>query len=370
MCALGALLLAGCASQSVRARPVGEAVREGIDHLLRTQNRDGSWGSAGDTTGFDVWAPGWASHYAFRVATTALCVMALRATVRLEPDGPRSPQAARMDDAAARGVEYLLKNTDIGRLDKMVMYNVWGHTYAVQALSAEYAKRRDERLKRAVERHVKWLDNYETMYGGWNYYDFTIGTQRPASSGTSFGSGAGVVALAEAKRAGIAVPERMLERALRVCQWCRNPDGSYLYDYEFRFVPLHLANRPKGSLGRAQAPNYALWTHGRLVSDDDVRAGLEAMFRERRFLECGRKRQFPHEAYYFNSGYYYYYGHYYAARIVAELPPADRAKYAPQVLAGVLPFQETDGSWWDYRMYAYHKPYGTALALMTIARLR
>jgi len=32
--------------------------------------------------------------------------------------------------------------------------------------------------------------------------------------------------------------------------------------------------------------------------------------------------------------------------------------------------QEQDGSWWDYPLYSYHKPYGTAFALMALTRCR
>jgi squalene cyclase len=356
---LTAAAIAGCGAERVRERPVDDAVREGVAYLVRSQNPDGSWGHAGDTTGFDVYAPIPGSHHAFRGATTALAVMGLRAS------GLEEGRAA-----ADRGVDWLVANTDVRRHDGNVFYNVWAHTFALQALAGEYARSKDERLAKAAAAHVRGLERYETMHGGWNYYDFSMSTQTPSSSGTSFGTGAGVVALADARAAGLPVTDRLVERGLRVLQRCRTPEGAYLYDLDFRYYPMHPANRTKGSLGRAQAPNCALWMSGRLLDADAIRAGLEAMFREHRFLECGRKRQFPHEAYYFNSGYYYYYGHYYAARLVSELPAGDRANYAQQVLAGVLPFQEPDGSWWDYRMYGYHKAYGTALALMTIARLQ
>ncbi len=29
-----------------------------------------------------------------------------------------------------------------------------------------------------------------------------------------------------------------------------------------------------------------------------------------------------------------------------------------------------DGSWWDFPLYDYHQQYGTAFALMTLARCR
>jgi hypothetical protein len=28
--------------------------------------------------------------------------------------------------------------------------------------------------------------------------------------------------------------------------------------------------------------------------------------------------------------------------------------------------QEKDGSWWDYPLYNYHRPYGTSFALMSL----
>ena len=36
----------------------------------------------------------------------------------------------------------------------------------------------------------------------------------------------------------------------------------------------------------------------------------------------------------------------------------------------LLALQEKDGSWWDYPLYDYHQPYGTAFALMSLQRCR
>jgi hypothetical protein len=70
------------------------------------------------------------------------------------------------------------------------------------------------------------------------------------------------------------------------------------------------------------------------------------------------------------AGYFYYYGHYYAALCVEELS-SELAKPYRKALAGLLlPLQEKDGSWWDYPLYDYHQPYGTAFALMTLQRCR
>ena len=40
------------------------------------------------------------------------------------------------------------------------------------------------------------------------------------------------------------------------------------------------------------------------------------------------------------------------------------------VVQTIVPKQEKDGSWWDYPLYDYHQPYGTAFALMTLIRCR
>jgi hypothetical protein len=48
--------------------------------------------------------------------------------------------------------------------------------------------------------------------------------------------------------------------------------------------------------------------------------------------------------------------------------PQQRHEYARKLASHVLPHQEEDGSWWDYAMWDYHKPYGTAYAVMTLLR--
>lgn len=365
---LAALLGAGCAPRDlepamegpVRAREISTAIRDGARYLVDTQNRDGSWGSSGGSRGFDLYAPVPGSHDGFRSATTALCVLAL-----LEAKGPQ--------DTINRGLEWLITTEPARRAQPDVMYNVWGNTYALQALAAGYESTHEElaraRLRLAAERQVELLRRYETHAGGWNYYDFDIGSRSPGSWPTSFGTAAALVAFFDADRAGLDMPEDLIRRAKAAVEGCRKPDGSYIYDLGFRYYPNHPANQPKGGLGRMQAGNVALYLWGSgLVDKSKLRMGLEKMAEEHRFLEVGRKRQYPHEAFYMNSGYYYYFGHYYAARAIDLIDPADRAVRRARLAAFVLPHQEEDGSWWDYAMFSYHKPYGTAYALMTLLR--
>ena len=86
--------------------------------------------------------------------------------------------------------------------------------------------------------------------------------------------------------------------------------------------------------------------------------------------ENGRKRPYPHTTLYQVSGYYYYFDHYYAACLIESLGADAKRQYGPQLMNVILPLQESDGSWWDYPMWDYHKPYGTAFAIMSLLRCK
>jgi hypothetical protein len=52
------------------------------------------------------------------------------------------------------------------------------------------------------------------------------------------------------------------------------------------------------------------------------------------------------------------------------LPAADRPQYQQHLARTLLNVQEKDGSWWDYPLYDYHQPYGTAFALLSLKQCR
>jgi hypothetical protein len=188
---------------------------------------------------------------------------------------------------------------------------------------------------------------------------------------TSFGTAAGLVALYEAKDAGVELPGRLAELALKRLEESRLPTGFFMYGSDYKYIPRIPANMERGSIGRTQPCNYALWLwKSPKVNQPAIRAGLEAFFKDHAFLDMGRLRWMPHESWYQTSGYYYFYDHYYAARLLDSLPSEDRGVYAKQIAEHVLPHQEPDGSWWDFPMWDFHKPYGTAFGVMTLLRCR
>lgn len=376
-CVLSLALVAGCAASSSRpvanrpapraadtlepvaARPIDRAIQEGIAFLKSSQNPDGSWGTGLQTRGLEIYHSVPGSHDAFRVATSALCVMALREAG--EAGG----------EAHARGVQYLVEQGQARRDTGTLLYNVWAHSYALHALAIEYRHRPSKAIKAAAEEQVDRLRRYESYAGGWNYYDFVAQTQQPSLEATSFGTAAALLAMHEARQAGINVPQALFDRAIRRVEECRLPDGSYLYGSDSRWNPAAVHNQMQGSTGRMQACNVALWTLGSArVGHDESLAGLQILLDNHNWIAIARKRPFPHEAWYANSGYYYYFGHYHAALVLERVQTPLKPELARRLADVVLPYQEADGSWWDYAMWDYHKPYGTAYAVMTLLRCR
>lgn len=342
------------------------SIRRGVSFLLDSQNKTGSWGSP-ELTGVPIVA-GIGSHHAFEVAVTALCVQAL-----IELDD-RSESVRRAID---RGEEYLFRELPkVRRDDPMLIYNIWTHAYGIAALVEMYGRKPDDEERRAKIRELirgqfDRLTRYESVEGGWGYYDFNAGTQRPDSSSTSFINAAVLVALHEAGEIGVEPPEKVVRRGVEATRLQRKPDFTYVYGTYLRKAPVAEIQRPGGSLGRSQACNLAL----RLWGDEAVTVAvletwLDRLITRNGWLDMARKRPIPHESHFMVAGYFYYFGHYYGARCIDELPEADRPFYRDHLARILMAVQERDGSWWDYPLYNYHRPYGTAFALMSLKRCR
>ena len=345
------------------------AIGKGIEFLLADQNPNGSWGSATHTKDLNIYAPVPGAHDAFRAAVTALAILAL-----YETGGERADVRAALDRAEAWLLEHL---GQVRRANGDAIYNVWTHCYGLQCLihceqrtPAENTERRRQ-ITDLINLQFDLLQRYESVDGGWGYYDFRYRTKQPSSDSMSFLNAAVLVAFKESETAGHAPPQRMVDRAIVATQRQRLPDDSFLYGEYLKWQPRMGINRPGGSLGRTQACNLALRLWGdKTITDQLVADWLDRLVARNGWLDIGRKRPVPHESWFSVAGYFYYFGHYYAARCIEELPAEQRPPHKAQLAHLMLDKQEKDGSWWDYPFYAYHQPYGTSFALMTLARCR
>jgi len=347
-----------------------KSIQRGLHFLLKSQNKDGSWGSAHKTKDLNIWAPAPGGHQAFRSAVTAMCIEGLIETGAAD----KEPKAKA---ALERAETWLLENLPhLRRADAFTIYNVWGHAYGIEAL-VRMDKRglensaRHRQIQETIRGQMDLLARYESVDGGWGYLDMRVGAQRPTSSSISFVNATVLVALYEAKQIGIEPPHDVVQRALAATQRQRKNDDSYLYGEYLKWQPMRPVNRPAASLGRSQACNLALRLWGdKTITDTVLTNWLDRLVSRNEWLSFARKRPIPHESYFEVAGYFYYYGHYYAALCVEQLSPADAPRYQDHLAAILLPLQEKDGSWWDYPLYDYHPAYGTSFALMTLARCR
>lgn len=355
-------------AEPVPLAEIDSAIRRGVDFLVASQNEDGSFGNHYRTKDLNIYAPVPGALLAFQSATTALGICAL-----IEVGDQRAEVLRSLERAESWLLEKLPK---VRRATPDAIYNVWSHAYGIKALVRMYQRRPDdqprrERLRSLLQQQVDWLKRYEVVDGGWGYYDFNLGSQRPAGDSSSFTTGTVLVALWEAKQLGIEVPDSLIRRATASIVRQRKADFSYLYGEYLKWRPMMDINRPAGSLGRSQVCNLALRLWGdKEVTDDVVCDWLNRLVARNLWLDLARKRPIPHESFFAVSGYFFYYGHYYAALCMELLSPEEQAFYQHHLARILLRLQEKDGSWWDYPLYNYHQAYGTSYGLMVLHRCR
>ncbi|MCB9935707.1 MAG: hypothetical protein H6840_08450 [Planctomycetes bacterium] len=332
--------------------------------ILDNQKKKGDWGYMEERP-YDIYLGSINSLHVWGNASTALCAMGLM----------MQPPTEEIDGALTRALEYLVEAPDTPRATMDTFYNVWSHAYMVQALcqamqDARFTELRP-RLKKRAEHELRRLLDHQALDGGWGYYDFSQRTYRPSGDiSTTFTTAAALVALRDARTVDLPIRDHFIQIGLDYLERHRIPNGAYYYSSGHMYYPMSDANRPRGSLGRSQSGDNALFTWNRTITPETLQKQLDYFFKDHVFIEIGRGRQFPHEAWYATAPYYYYFGHYYASRNVLGLPHELQPKYGAKLAELVAAGQYDDGSFWDYPLYGYHKPYGTGYAVVILSNCK
>ena len=348
---------------------VDEQINRGITFLLESQNEDGSWGGHDNTLSSSVLCPLPGGALAFQSAVTSLDVMGIMACAQNDP---------RVQASLDKAEEWLLASLPkLRRTDTDTMLNVWGHSYGIRALCMLSERVSPESqtfasLKAECKNQIARLMVIADGGGGWGYYEFDSTTARPNGLPTSFCTSTVLSSLKEAERCfGLKGEAKIVNKAVKFLYNQRTPAGTYVYSYTHRRAPTGLINRPMGSLARTPSGNLALYNFKhKAITVKEIEDGLDWLWARGGWLDMARKRPIPHEGYAANAGYFFYYGYFYASENINLLPEEKRPRHASFLSHAVLPLQEKDGSWWDFPLYNYHKPYGTGYALFSLAQAR
>ena len=330
--------------------------------LVSNQHPDGSWGvGVMDSVQFDNFSV--ETYYDFQLAANGLAFCAL-ASLEETPE-----RRASLD----KSLEWLLSTRLPKRGNNWDVDCTWPAVYGLQAMvvagrDPRFAK---PELKAKVEaRGMEFyalLEHNQEPKGGWGYYEGPAVSKRPTWS-TSFTTSAGLVAILGAQKLGWKTDPKVAARAAQYLEECKLPTGAYQYDHSIvPWVGGESINDIKGSLGRMQAANLALRRAGdKSITDERIRKALGNFFEDHKFLDVGRMRPIPHEAYYFVAAYFYFFGHCYCGQVINELPEAEREAWHQKLRAHVVKVQWKDGSSIDFPNMSCMQIAGTAFSILAL----
>ncbi len=337
-----------------------QAIQDGLDFLVGTQNSDGSWGShdpkIASLKNFGFQTANRGSQDAVRAACTAICAEALLFQENLTP-----PQQKALNNA----IEELLKVRKFA-FHPGETFNTWGYGYKlgflVQLKASPLGEKYADRLMPAAQSCVDGLLRHQQHTGGWGYYAGVMQDFESMSFNTAFFG----LSLYRAKQLGLSVPEGLVIDATEALQRQRAPDGSFVYSssHEKRGQSI-LLNLGSGS--RTISAALALFEMG-LYEEADLKQAMTVFANGENYLEQGRKLIQPHSAVHQISGYFFFFGYNYAtevARILGDDVPQQRWD---RLAWTMLRTQEKNGSWWDTAAADYGDKWGTGFAIMTLQR--
>ena len=302
---------------------VHAAIQSGLSWLAKNQANDGSWRNSG----------GYGSYPA---AMTGLAGMAFIAS-------GSTPTRGRYWREVRQSANFLLKHSNpengVISVPEEEGRSMYGHGFATLYLASVYGMeeglRKQERLKRALDKAVDLIASAQSTAGGWIY---TPDSNSDEGSVTV----TQIQALRACRMAGIVCDKKVIDKAVDYIKRCQNADGSIRYS---------LRSGGDGRPAITAAGVAVLYNAG--VYDDQP-------FVTKAVEYC--KKQIKVSV---NSTGHHYYAHLYWSQALYQRGGEDWEEYYKQACKYMLRQQRKDGSWQGDGVGTV---YGTAIAL-TILQL-
>lgn len=291
------------------------AMERGLQHLLSTQNHDGSWSNPDG---------------GFKMAGTSLGLMAFMVKGHF-------PGFGRHGGALDRAKDFLLKHDKESPTGYAgAMYEHGLYTLALSELWGMTANKEDnKKIQIALERAVQVILRAQSPLGGWRYH------ARPDAGQDTSVTAMVFVSLASARQAGVLVPTETIDRVvgyLRDQVWNEKSGG---FGYQ---------GNTGSTLACTAGGAYAAQLCG-MRETEWVQASI-------RYLENSPKI-FNHE----EIGYYFY-THYYAIQAMVQAGEEHYTKWYPQIRDALISIQQPDGSWLEGKSKNY--PHATPMAIIIL----
>jgi hypothetical protein len=341
-----------------------EAMATGVAKIVSLQEKGPGAEVAAEWPYEGVYRVGGKIPYGYRVGGTSIAGMALLTAPGFADDAARK-------DAIARAVDFVAKSKDEPLLSPNYggNYDVrgWAHCYGLRfLLAAKKANAVSDAQKPAVDAGIAfYLDALKKTeipkVGGWQYARGP-GIENPCPT-SPFMTAPCLMALVEAKEAGLEVSDELLARTVKALEITRGESGYVAYNASRQTKDD--AGQIPGAIGRMCAVESALARAGK-GDEKRLRFAVDKFFEFWPELEKRRKKTGTHVAPYGVAPYYFFYAFTHAAQAIEFLPEADRPALRTKFRELLFKVRDEDGTWND-RVFPRSASFGTAMSVLALA---
>ena len=300
------------------------AIEQGLRYLVSRQSSDGAFRDAG---GFGT----------YPVSMTSLAGMALLSSGSTPTEGAYAPNVRKTLTFVLHSSR---KNGLICRTGAEESRSMYGHGFGMlflaQIMGMEEDPERLAKIRWVLQKGVGLTDKSQSRLGGWLYTPDMNGDEGSVTVTQ-------VQALRAARNAGIAVPKKVIRRAMKYLEKSVQPDGGIAYRVGM-----------SGSRPPITAAAVACWFN---AGEYDNPMALKALRYCKRNIGFGQTRR--------GVWGHFFYAHLYLSQVMYLAGDDEWKRYYPKIRKYLISTQNEDGSWDGDSV---GRVYGTSIAL-TILQL-